>query len=52
MDATLGHDEELISFDLIFKVTAGLKLPNLSPKVLLCTISHELVGRFQPDLHG
>ena len=37
---------------LIFKVTAGLKLPNLSPKVLVCTISHELVGRFQPDLHG
>ena len=38
--------------DLIFKVTAGLKLPNLSPKVLVCTISHELVGRFQPDLLG
>ena len=38
--------------DLIFKVSAGLKLPNLSPKVLVCTISHELVGRFQPDLHG
>ena len=38
--------------DLIFKVTVGLKLPNLSPKVLVCTISHELVGRFQPDLHG
>ena len=38
--------------DLIFKVTAGLKLPNLSPKVFVCTISHELVGRFQPDLHG
>ena len=55
MDVTLGHDEELIRFgdlDLIFKVTAGLKLPNLSPKVLVCTISHELVGRFQPDLHG
>ena len=33
--------------DLIFKVSAGLKLPNLSPKVLVCTISHELVGRFQ-----
>ena len=27
----------------------GLKLPNLSPKELVCTISHELVGRFQPD---
>ena len=38
--------------DLIFKVSAGLKLPSLSPKVLVCTISHELVGRFQPDLHG
>ena len=38
--------------NLIFKVTAGLKLPNLSPKVLVCTISHELVGRFQPDLNG
>ena len=37
--------------DLIFKVTVGLKLPNLSPKVFVCTISHELVGRFQPDLH-
>ena len=40
-----------VDLDLIFKVTAGLKLPNLSPKVLVCTISHELVGRFQPDLH-
>ena len=38
------------ALDIIFKVTAGLKLPNLSPKVLVCTISHELVGRFQPDL--
>ena len=38
--------------DRIFKVIAGLKLPNLSPKVLVCTICHELVGRFQPDLHG
>ena len=38
--------------DLVFMVTAGLKLPNLSPKVLVCTISHKLVGRFQPDLHG
>ena len=37
--------------DLIFKVTAGLQLPNLSQKVLVCTISHELAGRFQPDLH-
>ena len=38
--------------DLIFKVTVGLQLPNLSLKVLVCTISHELVGRFQRDLHG
>ena len=38
--------------DLIFKVTTGLKLPNLSPKVLVCTISYDLVGWFQPDLHG
>ena len=38
--------------DLIFKVTAGLKRPNLSPKVLVCTVSHELVDGFQPDLHG
>ena len=30
----------------------GLELPNLSPKVFVCTISHELIGRFQPDLHG
>ena len=38
--------------DPIFKITAGFKLPNLSQKVLACTISHELVDRFQPDLHG
>ena len=38
--------------DLIFKVTVGLKQQNLSPKVLVCTISHELVGTFQPDLYG
>ena len=25
--------------------------PNLSQKVLVCTISHEQVGRFQLDLH-
>ena len=47
MDVTLGHDEELNRFgdlDLIFKVTAARKLPNLSQKVLVYTISHELVG--------
>ena len=48
MRSWFGFDD----LDLIFKVTAGLKLPNLSQKVLVCTISHELVGRFQPDLHG
>ena len=26
--------------------------PNLSQKVLVCIISHKLVSRFQPDLHG
>ena len=36
--------------DLIFKVTARLKLPILSQKVILCTISRELVVRFKPDL--
>ena len=48
MKSCLGFGD----LDLIFKVTAGLKLANLSPKVLVCTISHELVGRFQPVLHG
>ena len=38
--------------DLILKVTAELKLPNLNPKMLVCIISRELVGRFQPDLPG
>ena len=38
--------------DLIFKATAGLKLPNLSQKMIVCTISPELVSRFQPDLLG
>ena len=38
MDITLGHDEELIGYgdlDLFFKVTAGLKLPYLSQKMLV-----------------
>ena len=47
MKSLLGFSE----LDIIFKITAGLKLPNLSPKVLVCTISNELVSRFQPDLH-
>ena len=47
MDITLGHGEELIRFgdlDMILKVTAGLKLPNLSKKVLVCRIYHEPIG--------
>ena len=48
MKSSLGFGD----LDLIFKVTAGLKLPNLSQKEIVCTISHKLVGRFQPDLHG
>ena len=32
--------------DLFFKVSAGLKLPNLSQKVLVCTISHDPAGGF------
>ena len=48
MKSVLGFGD----LDLIFKVTAGLKPPDLSQKVLVCTISHELVGRFQPHLHG
>ena len=42
----------IADLDLIFKVTARLKLPNLSQKVLVCTISHGQVGRFQSNLHG
>ena len=48
-DITLGHDEELIMFwylNLFFKVTAGLKLPNINQKVLVCPISHEPAGGF------
>ena len=44
MDITSGHDEKLIrfgDFDLFIMVTAGLKLQNLSQKVLVCPISHE-----------
>ena len=48
MKSCLGFGD----LDLIFKVTVGLKLPNLSQKVLMWTISHELVGRFRTDLHG
>ena len=41
--------KNLIAFGdlgLFFKVSAGLKLPNLSQKVFVCTISHEPAGRF------
>ena len=52
MKSYLGFgDIDLSDLDLIFKVTAGLKLPILSHKVLLCTMSHEVFGRFQPDVH-
>ena len=42
MKSRLGFDD----LDLFFKVTAGLKLPNLSQKVLVCSISHEPAGGF------
>ena len=48
VDIILGHDEEPIrigDLDLIFKVTVGLKVQNLSQNVLVCMTSHELVGR-------
>ena len=42
MATTLGHDEEQIRFWRPSpKVTAGLKLPNLSQKVFVCMLSHE-----------
>ena len=37
-----------------FKVTAvsvGLKLPNLSLKVLVCILSHESLAGMLPNLH-
>ena len=48
MDITLRHDEDLGfgDLDLIFKVTVELKLPNLSPKMLVCRIFHEPLGGF------
>ena len=50
LDITLGHDAEsdlgFVDLDLIFKVTAGLKLPILSQKVPFSTISYDLVGGF------
>ena len=32
--------------NLFFKVSAGLKLPNLSQKVLVSTVSRDPVGEF------
>ena len=54
MDATVGHDEELFSFgdlDLIYRVTVGLKLPNLSQKMIVCMLSHEPLAGMLPSLH-
>ena len=54
MDITFGHDEVLIRFgdlDLIFKVTAWLKLPNFSQRVLVYMLSHERLAGMLPNLH-
>ena len=51
---TLGHAEEVILFwylDIIFKITVGLKLPNLRRKVLVCLLSHEPLSGMLPNLH-
>ena len=39
--------------DLIFKITAGLKLPNLHQKVIVCMLhlSHEPLAGMLPNLH-
>ena len=42
MKSCLGFGD----LDLFFKVTAGIKLPNLSQKVLICPISHEQLAHF------
>ena len=39
------------NLDLNFKVTAGLKLPNLSQKVLVCMLPDEPLAGLLPDLH-
>ena len=36
--------------DLIFKVTAGFKWPNLNKKVLICMLSHEPEAGMFPNL--
>ena len=48
MKSLLGFGD----LDLIFKVTVGLKLPNISQKSACVHHIFELVGRFQPDVHG
>ena len=50
MDKTIGHDEELIRFgdlDLISKVNAGLKLPNLSQNLIVCLYLMNQSGDFE-----
>ena len=42
MKSLLGFGD----LDLFFKVTVGLKLPNLSQKVLVCPVSHEPADGF------
>ena len=48
MKSCLGFgDLDLIGFKI-----PNVKLPNFSPKVLVCTISYETVCKFHPYLHG
>ena len=51
MDITLGHDEELSRLLPNFQGHCMLKLPNLSQKVLLCTLSHEPFAEMLLNLH-
>ena len=50
------HDEELIVFfgdiDIIFKVIVGLKLPNLSQKVLVCMLFYAPLAGMLSNLHA
>ena len=49
MKSSLGFGD----LDQIFKVTAGLRLPNLSQKVLVCTTgSNSSVGRVSTPGNG
>ena len=50
MDKTMGRDEELIRFgdlDLISKVNAGPKLPNLSQNLIVCLYLMNKSGDFE-----